>query len=140
MANECIPYYSPGAEITTHNASGSTITGKRLVKCSAAPGTDGNVRVATAGVGDKADGVCLWDQVNGAKGAMLSEGVVPITSGAAVAAGDLLQSDSTGRVIPYDPPALSGNAEDLPTGPHIIGKAYTTVGAAGSDVKVRLSL
>jgi hypothetical protein len=125
MANECIPYYLPGSEITTHNASGATIEGKRLVVCSAAPGTDGNVRVARCGAGVRSDGVNKWDQVNGAKGAMHCDGVVPVTSGAAVDAGDEVECDGSGRVIPLD----AGVA---------VGRAWTTVGAASLDVKVHL--
>lgn len=126
-SNVCIPKYLPGSEVTVVNDSGSTIAGKRCVQIVGVH-ANGNIQVKLADAGEKIDGVLKWDLVddNGAtKGAIHSEGYLPIHSGAAVTAGAEVEVDATGRVI------------DLATGV-AIGRACNAAGAAAADVIVRL--
>lgn len=133
-ANPCYPYYEPGTRLTGHATA--AVTGKRFAKISgdiqSGPGlstaTDGgNIRVATCGAGEKAVGVFGHDQASGQKVPLINGPgiVVPMTSGAAITAGQEVQSDATGRAIPL----AAGKSN---------GMALSGVGAADTDVMVRL--
>lgn len=93
------------------------------------PANDGgNVQCAgvPAAAGEVA-GVVMYDTPINSRGGILRGAgtMVPVTSGAAVTAGNELQVDASGRVVPYG----SGRK---------VGKAHNTVGAAGADVVVEL--
>jgi len=145
MNNECIPYFEAAytQKITVHAGyamTGKTLAGPKtgyqgsgpaLAPDPLAAGDGGNLVVPAAPVaGGEVSGVIAWDVPSGGK-AVLIDGdgtVLPITSGAAVAIGDLLQSDTSGRVITAAP--ASGKV--------VVGKARSAAGAAGVDVVVEL--
>jgi hypothetical protein len=144
MNNECIPLKSAAYTqvITVHAVL--AVTGKRFVgpitgrqsgglaglaadPLAANDGSDYTVAGPPAAGGAVA-GVAMWDQVALGKVPILRGPgtIVPITSSAAVTAGQLLKVDATGAV-------LNGT-----TGTVIVGKALTSVGGAGLDVEVEL--
>lgn len=106
MANDCIPFYRPGDDITIQ--ASAAITGKRFLAISgdrtsgpglAATAEGSNYRAQHAGAGARAVGVSMYDVPNGGKVGMIVEGVVPVTAGAAIAAGAEVQSDGSGQAI-----------------------------------------
>jgi hypothetical protein len=143
MQNECIPYYEGPYTQTQTVHVGYAVTGKTFVGpitgyqgqgpgLAADPlpaGDGGNQQVPAAPTaGGQAAGVAAWDAANGTKLTIIRglHTQLPVTSGAAVTAGDLLAVDTQGRVLL----ATSGQ--------YIVGKAHSTVGAAGVDVVVEL--
>lgn len=108
MANDCIPYKLPGEDFTGQVTA--AVTGKRFLKISgnrtSGPGLSStaegsNYKVATAAAGDHAIGVSKYDQATvGGKVGVIREGIVPVTAGATITAGQAVQSDATGQAIP----------------------------------------
>lgn len=133
-ANECIPLQVPG-ETKTVQATATT-GGKRFCKVSAPRVggglTGGTSRVTTSGPGYGANtlstdtkdvvqikvcdtsgeavlGVCGWDLATGDVGKVYTRGhgnVLPIIAGAAITAGQEVQTDANGAAIPL----AAGNA------------------------------
>lgn len=99
MANECIPFKQPGAEVTAQ--ASAAITGKRFVSISGNLQTDGSLTVAQTGAGLRAVGVAKYDAASGAKVGVLrgSKMVVPVTAGGTIAAGAEVEADAQGRAI-----------------------------------------
>jgi hypothetical protein len=111
--NLATPFYEDGDELTGFCTA--NVTGKHFVKISGArqlggPNlvagaiTDsiagGNVSVAPAVAGDKVFGVAVYDQLSGNLVPIYrSPKVVPVTAGAAIAAGAEVQSDANGAAI-----------------------------------------
>lgn len=145
MANDCIPFYeNPGAERLTGHCDVAVI-GKRFIKnnggrqaggspgLSGVPqgtgtgGEGGNYRIAPAAAGGPVFGVALYDGPIGSKVAFIKgTGVVlPVTSGAAIAADEQVESDATGRAITL----ASGVA---------VGRCRQAVGAADLDAEIQL--
>lgn len=108
--NVCTPFYEPGSRITARPTA--DVTGKRFVKVSAPkdPGslgldpasTGGNIKIAPAGVGDKAIGVAEFDCPADGKHphvvTVLRGGfVVPIPAAVALAPGDLVVPAAGGK-------------------------------------------
>jgi hypothetical protein len=131
-ANDCIPYYKPGADLPA--AAGTAITGKRFIKVSAnrqsGPGLSStaegsNYTMAQCVAGDKAVGVSMYDTPVNGKVGIVREGIVPVTSGAAVAAGQEVQSDALGKAIPL----AAGKAN---------GYCMSGVGGADLDCEILL--
>lgn len=140
--NECIPFYEAAyAQHLTVWFTGA-MTGKRfcgpLTTFQSGPGAlsadplptndGGNIQCAGApAAGGEVGGVVKYDVGASARGGVIrGAGVMlPVSSGAAVTAGNELQADASGRVIPYS----SGRK---------VGKAHSTVGAADLDVVVEL--
>jgi hypothetical protein len=139
MANDCIPLYRPGEDITAQATA--AVTGKRIVRISgamtsgpllAATAEGSNVRVAhCAGATDNPFGVSKYDAASGGKVGVIREGVVPITAGAAVTSGQQVMADATGQAIPY---VWAGAAV-----PVVVGTAITDA-TTGNDVFVALKL
>lgn len=96
MANETIPYWQPGDTPTCH--AKAAVTGKRFVAISG-PRVGGNPQVSPAGAGVKVFGVAGRDAAAGTKVIAHTEGIVPVTAGAALTAGQEVQSDATGQAI-----------------------------------------
>lgn len=120
LANECIPYKLPGISVSAK--ASAAITGKRFVKISGnrtGGGGEGAAGATTVGVGlstdlenlylvaqcvakDQCFGVSGFDAaINGElKVYKKAAGViVPVTSGAAIAAGAEVESDAEGKAI-----------------------------------------
>jgi hypothetical protein len=149
-ANECIPYYEgPYTQVLTVHA-GYAVTGKTFVGpittyqgagpgLAADPlpaGDGGDLQCPAApAAGGQTGGVAAWDVSSGSKVPVL-RGVgtfLPVTSGAAVASGDLLKVDVQGRVVPAAQVAAGAQPNQW-----IVGKAHSVAGAAGVDVVVEL--
>lgn len=143
MNNECIPYFEAAYTQKRTLHAGYAITGKTFVgpitgyqgsgpalaPDPLATGDGGNLIVPAApAAGGEVGGVAAWDVPSGSKVVVIDgEGThLPVTSGAAVAIGQLLAADVQGRVVP----AAAGN--------YIVGKAHSVAGAAGVDVVVEL--
>lgn len=143
MQNECIPYYEGPYTQTQTVHVGYAVTGKTFVGPltgyqGAGPGLaadplptgDGGVQQCPAAptAGGQVGGVAAWDAASGTKLTIIRglHTQVPVTSGAALAIGDLLTVDVQGRVVT----ASAGN--------YIVGKAHSAAGAAGVDVVVEL--
>lgn len=122
-ANECIPEHEPGQRVTGHCTA--AVTGKRAVAITGTRHSSGNFSIGPAGAGVKIFGVASFDAGIGKKCPIIRGGIAPVTSGAAVAAGQRVEVDATGRFIPL--------AAGVPA-----GYALTTVGAADLDVMVAL--
>lgn len=110
MANDCIPYYEPGADLTAHCEA--AVIGKRFVAISdpvqnpiaglASTAVGGNIVVSLSGADDvKTIGVAAYDAAIGKKvGVKACHGiVVPVTASANIATGALVTSDAVGKAI-----------------------------------------
>lgn len=75
-------------------------TGRRLVK-GVTGGTFQVPAVATCGAGEKPYGLLDGDAVDGDSRRVVFNGDWEITAGAAVTAGQVVQSDAQGRVVPH---------------------------------------
>lgn len=133
MANDCIPLYRPGQDLTA--TAGGAITGKTFVKVSAAlvagnpaANTNGSLMtVVTSTAGARAVGVAVYDVASGARLPIVSVPgqVAPVTAGAAITAGTEVESSATGQAV-----ALStGKA---------LGMALSTTTGSGQDLFVKL--
>lgn len=109
-SNICVPLYDDGEKLT--GVATAPILGFRFLKITAdmpsGPGVSdavdgGNIQVAQCVAGDASVAVSEWDQptIGGLVGLHSQPGtVVPVDTGAAVAAGQEVQSDALGRAIP----------------------------------------
>ncbi|ERG63531.1 hypothetical protein L332_03575 [Agrococcus pavilionensis RW1] len=126
MANECIPAYRPGHDITA--TAGGAITGKTFVDASTAldvaAGTP--VTVVTATAAGLTFGVASRDTASGAKLHVLRGPgtVVPVTAGGTIARGAEVEVGASGRAVTL----ASGKAR---------GRALTA-GTSGNDVFIEL--
>jgi predicted RecA/RadA family phage recombinase len=137
--NAILPLYDDADHITCAVAAGQAVTSGRFVSPSggfqsgpllnpAAAATDGgNIQVATTGAGAKALGVAAYDAPNPADKVHVYTGrfVVPMTAGAAITAGQQVESNATGQPIP------------LATG--VVNGIAVSTAANGATVYVRLS-
>lgn len=112
-ANEAIPFYDDGDEITAEAAVGLTgkrfavITGRASGKA-AGTGIDrgldtnaggGNYIANIPGAGVKAVGVISYDVAAGEKVTLLKRKILPVVAGATVTVGSEVEVDTQGRVI-----------------------------------------
>jgi hypothetical protein len=140
MANDCIPFKRPGADVTA--IAEGAVTGKRCVQISGdmtsnpvlgLPATaDGGLYTcgipSTSGAQGAAKmifGVAKYDAVNGARFGVIRGGIVPITAGAAIVAGAEVEVAADGRVITV--------ASGVP-----IGTCLTACSGAGVDAVIAL--
>lgn len=140
MANDLVRTKEPGLDVT--GQATVAITGKRFVRISAArsykfnqlAGTaDGNnYKVAPATAGGYAFGVAKYDQptVNGKVG-VARAGIVTVTAGATITAGQRIMSDATGQAVPWTSAASEANAA--------LGYAVDDA-ASGTDAEIALNL
>jgi len=131
--NECLPYYE-SSDLTFEATA--AVVGKRFVAPSgnrqSGPGLSttsegGNYRMAHCGAGLRAAGVSGYDTAINKKGVVEGQPgkIVPVTSGAAIAAGQEVQSDAVGKAVP------------VTTG-RPVGLAMTGVGAVDLNAEIRL--
>jgi len=127
MANECIPLFRPGADMT--GQCSAAVTGKRVLRLTATrDATTGLVVVAnTTANTQRPFGIAGYDQViNGRVPILKGKGlIVPVTAGAAIAFDTEVESDATGRVVAFTTGAK-------------VGRTIEAVGAAGVDVFIEL--
>jgi hypothetical protein len=126
LNNLANPFYDEGDEVTGYCTA--AVTGMTFVKISGPrqPGgpnlvnsaiTDsvvgGTISVAPAGAGDKVLGVAMYDQSLGNLVPIFrSPKVMPVTAGAAITAGQEVQSDGNGNAIPVAAGRPAGLAFD----------------------------
>lgn len=126
MANECIPAYRPGADVTA--TAGAAIVGKTFVDITGAlnPANGTPITVATATAAGGAVGVASRDTASGAKLHVLrgKGSVVPVTAGGNIAVGAEVEVGSNGRAITL----ASGKAR---------GRAWSAA-TSGTDVFIEL--
>jgi hypothetical protein len=96
MANEVTPFWDPGDAITC--SPETAVTGKRFVVISG-PRAGGLPLISPAGAGEAVFGVAAQDAATGIAVNVHRVGVVPVTSGEALTAGDLVASDATGKAV-----------------------------------------
>lgn len=123
MANECIPHYRPGADVTA--VTTGAVTGKTFVDLSAAL-TTGLASVATATAAGKTVGVAVKDTASGARVAIIrGKGtILPVTAGGTIAYGAEVEVGSAGKAVTI----ASGKA---------VGRAWSA-GTNGNDVIIEL--
>jgi hypothetical protein len=100
MANECIPLFRPGADITA--TAGAAITGGRCVAWSAGlSSTTGLGTVTHATAAGAIAGVSAFDAANGGRVAFMrgSGLIVPVTAGAAITALAEVEVGTAGKVV-----------------------------------------
>lgn len=97
-ANQCIPLFQPGQEITVSPTA--PVVGKRFVAISG-NGAGDLIRVAHATAAGRAFGVVLYDQVADQPVPMLREGILPVTAVGAITAGQQVQVGAGGRAAPF---------------------------------------
>lgn len=114
-SNLATPFYEEGDELTgfcTANVSGRTFVAISAARQAGGPNlvnnaiTDstagGNVSIATCPAGGKALGVAVYDQTTGNLVPVFrSPKVMPVVAGAALTAGQEVQSDANGNAIPF---------------------------------------
>lgn len=126
MANECIPLFRPGRDVTALTTG--AVTGKKFVDISATRDTStGLIKVAAPSAGGKVFGVAAATAASGARVAVIrgQATILPVVCGAGgVTAGQEVQVDATGGVITL----ASGVA---------VGRAVETASAA-ADVLISL--
>jgi len=133
MANDCIPFKEEGDRITGKVTPAAGATGKRVAVITG-PRTSTLVASGSQGAGlvsdastDKANvysvgqatvagvrglGVFAFDAPQNAMVTVIREGIVPITAGAAITAGQDLDVDASGRVVPHTTGIVIGTAMD----------------------------
>lgn len=124
--NQTVEYDFPGDKLT--GRATATVTGKRILKLSAASGTDGHRKVAHAGAGENAHFLARHDAASGADVSMVRKGCFTVTAGAAITAPTALKVGTAGKVIPAT------------TGSIVVGYALSDAAADGDDVVVDLDL
>lgn len=126
MANESIPLYRPGADLTA--TAGGAITGKTFVDISAAlaPAAGTPATVVTATAAGRSVGVASRDTASGAKLHVLRGPgtIVPVTAGGTIALGAEVEIGASGRAVTI----ASGIAR---------GRAWSA-GTSGNDIFIEL--
>jgi hypothetical protein len=114
MSNDLIPFYEDADRVTVGCVE--AITGKRFiapiesmlsgpgmpatVQVGASDPVDGaNIMAAHCPAGARALGVSTWDEVAGGKTGCISEGIVPITAGENLVAGQLVAAGAGGVAV-----------------------------------------
>lgn len=126
---EQIARFKPGENVPAY--AGADVSAGRFVRVSATKDSRGSYVMQHCGAGARANGVAERDAVGGVKdwrggfNVVRRGAIARVTAGAAVAAGDDVQSDATGRAITV----AAGVA---------LGMAMHDVAAAGDVLEVDL--
>jgi predicted RecA/RadA family phage recombinase len=140
--NEAIPFEEDADRIPCQVGVGLAVTGKRLVAVTAGrlsgpaipataqigasdPVDGGRIQVGPPAAGGHVLGLAEWDAAAGEGVTVVTEGIYPVNSGAAIAAGQAVQTDATGSVIP-----LAAGVK--------VGLCVDTVAGAGVDAQIKL--
>jgi hypothetical protein len=127
MANEAVPLYRPGADVTCSTTA--SVVGKTFVDVSATRPAGGLIQVAPAAAGVAAFGVAKYDATHVSGGTLVGVisgpgTIVPVTAGATVAFGVEVEVGTGGKAITL----ASGRA---------VGKALEA-GTNNNDLLIRL--
>lgn len=127
MANECIPLFRPGADITCQTTG--AVIGKRFVDISATrDAVTGLIKVAAAAASTtiRAFGVAAYDAASGGRVAVITGPghIVPVQAAGAITAGVDVEVGAAGQVVAR----TTGVA---------VGRAVET-GSNGNDVLIEL--
>jgi hypothetical protein len=121
-ANECIPYFDAGEDVTA--VADGPVVGKTFVTVSAnqlgnashqldAAATGGNFVAETATAGDRADGVASYDARDGERFYIVrGKKVVPVTAGEDIAAGVEVEVGTDGLAVESASGVAVGRAFD----------------------------
>ncbi|WP_427017864.1 capsid cement protein [Pseudarthrobacter sp. P1] len=121
--NTAIPYFAAGPFTGTPTVD---VTGKRFVKY-ATGGKGGAPKIAKATAKLAIAGVAAHDQTAGVPVTVETDGVVPVTAGEAIAAGDQIAAGT------------DGVAMKVTTGDVVVGVAVADA-AINTDAPIRLSV
>lgn len=141
VANECIPFYDDGDDIT--GVVTTAVTGKRCVKVSGDLGTAGCVAIAPADAGGRIFGVAGLDGAVGDFVRVLrgTKSVVPIRASAAIAAFEEVMVGANGTVVPAVS-ATEAESAELVTGvvgdDNAIHWTSRIPGSNGNDISVAI--
>lgn len=124
MANECIPLYRPGGDVTA--VTTSAVTGKTFVNLSAALVSTGLPSVAPATAAGMVVGVAAYDAASGARVAVIrgTNTILPVTAGGTIAYGAQVEVGTGGKAVTI----ASGVA---------VGRAWSA-GTNNNDVYIEL--
>lgn len=125
--NTCIPYFDEADNLTA--TATAAVTGKTCVDISADQQADGTFSAAPCAASAKPFGVAEYDAAVGQWFGVVREGVVPITCGVNIGAGQLVQVGANSLVIPWDGTLASQK----------LGKCLTGV-IAGADAMIDLDI
>lgn len=98
--NPLFEYFSNSHKRVTGTAT-AALVGKTFVAI-AVGGRDQNPNLATAAAGKRAFGVAGWDVALGEKVTVFKRGIVSVTAGAALSAGDEVEVGAAGKAIKLD--------------------------------------
>lgn len=151
---EQIARFKPGANVPA--LTSAAVTAGRFVAVSGTKAANGSYSIAHAGTGARAIGVAERSTMgpvdaNGVAvgindqrrhtNVVRSGAIARVTAGGAIAAGDLVMSDATGRAVVYTPPTIDPTAttpQAVPAEPVALAEAMHAVAAAGDIVEVAL--
>lgn len=137
-ANECIPYFKPGQNPTGKVVTAAVI-GKRFVKF-VTGGTAVQPNITPATAGGAAAGVAAHDQAVGGYVQINSNGIVPITAGGAIVAGDLISVGANGTAVKATPDVFTvGTPDTFTPGTVVVGQAIADA-ANGADAPIQLNI
>lgn len=125
MANECIPLFRPGQDITGQTTT--AVTGKTFVDITATrDATTGLIKVGTATAAGLSFGVAAYDAASGGRVAIVrgKGAIVPVTAGGTIAAGAEVEVGATGRAVTKAAGIARGRAVEA--------------GTSGNDVFIEL--
>lgn len=125
MANECIPLFRPGADLTVLTTA--AVTGKTFIDLDGArDAASGLIKAKTATAAGPTFGVAVMDAPSGARVAVIRgrNSIVPVTAGGTIAAGAEVEVGANGRAVTL----ASGRAR---------GRAIEA-GTSGNDVFIEL--
>ena len=101
MANECIPFYAPGQDVTVQTTA--AVKGKTFVNITGAldPAAGTLAKAATATAAGPVIGVAAYDAASGARVPLIrgTGRVIPVTAGGAIAVGDEVEVGAGGKAV-----------------------------------------
>lgn len=116
MANECIPLFRPGADITCQTTG--AVTGKTFVDISATrDASTGLIKVATATAAGRSFGVAAYDAASGGRVPVIrgKGSIVPVTAGGTIAFGAQIEVGASGRPVTLAAGVAVGRAVEAGT-------------------------
>lgn len=143
FGKELIARFKPGENIPVYATNAGNINAGHFVTISGRNAKNAYVGAHT-GAGSPASGVAERDALAGVTdhrgGTNLTRrgSIARVVAGAAVAIGDIVSSDATGRAITRVPPNTTTVGTAVATGPHSLGRALQAASAAGDIIDVDL--